>query len=91
LPVNAQQHPRHSGLLSRENCRPHRGLEPFLSVRNGWHQCTMLVKIMLTLMNNFSLADRRTPWVTDQHRSKEERLQAWWKFAERFAGRDSPS
>ena len=37
---------------------------------------TGLVKIMLTLMDYFSPADRRTPWMTDQHWSKEEWLQA---------------
>ena len=29
------------------------------------HVYTELVKIMLTLMDYFSPADRRTPWVTD--------------------------
>ena len=35
------------------------------TLRHKKSECTGLVKIMLTLMDCFSPADRRTPWVTD--------------------------
>ena len=38
---------------------------PIAGFASTKHTYTGLVKIMLTLMDYFSPADRRTPWVTD--------------------------